>query len=125
MHLAGDIAHLLAAAGWIGALVVFWIMLVRPIPSVSGQTALCTSLAGFSGVGTMLVAVTRVFLGGLVLDFCVRYSAEDARESGFDVVVVEDACAAIDLAGSAAQARAMFAALGIKLASETRTSGGR
>jgi len=42
----------------------------------------------------------RVFVAGLALDFCVRYSAEDARRHGFDVVVVEDACRGIDMAGS-------------------------
>ena len=67
VHLAGDIAHLLAAAGWIGALVVFWIMLARPVPSVTGQKALCASLAGFSGVGTMLVAI--IVASGLINSF--------------------------------------------------------
>ena len=33
----------------------------------------------------------RVFLAGLAFDFCVRYSAEDARRIGFEVVVVDDA----------------------------------
>jgi nicotinamidase/pyrazinamidase len=42
----------------------------------------------------------RVFVAGLALDFCVRYSAEDARRHGFEVVVVEDACRGIDMAGS-------------------------
>lgn len=45
---------------------------------------------------------TRVFIAGLALDYCVRYSAEDAQEAGFAVVVIEDACRAIDLAGSLA-----------------------
>jgi len=56
---------------------------------------------------------TRVFLAGLALDFCVRYSAEDARREGFAVFVVEDGCRGIDLGGSVAAARASFAALGI------------
>lgn len=43
---------------------------------------------------------TRLFLAGLATDFCVRYSAEDARREGFEVVVIEDACRAIDLDGS-------------------------
>jgi nicotinamidase/pyrazinamidase len=47
----------------------------------------------------------RVFLAGLALDFCVRYSAEDAHREGFAVVVVEDACRGIDVAGSMAEAR--------------------
>lgn len=46
----------------------------------------------------------RLFLAGLALDFCVTWSAEDARREGFEVVVVEDACRALDVAGSAADA---------------------
>ncbi len=42
----------------------------------------------------------RLFLAGLALDFCVRYTAEDASREGFAVVVVEDACRAIDVGGS-------------------------
>jgi nicotinamidase/pyrazinamidase len=56
---------------------------------------------------------TRLFLAGLAFDFCVRYSAEDARRRGFEVVVVEDACRAIDLDGSAAATRASLAACGV------------
>jgi nicotinamidase/pyrazinamidase len=55
----------------------------------------------------------RVFLAGLALDFCVRYSAEDAVRHGFDVVVVEDACRGIDVDGSMAATRASFDALNI------------
>jgi putative copper resistance protein D len=67
IHLAGDIAHLLAAAGWIGSLAVFWIMLLRPRPSVTDQKALCASLISFSGVGTMLVAT--IVASGLINSF--------------------------------------------------------
>jgi len=42
----------------------------------------------------------RVFLAGLATDFCVAYSAVDARKAGFEVVVIEDACRAIDTGGS-------------------------
>lgn len=51
----------------------------------------------------------RVVLAGLALDFCVRYSAEDAQSAGFSVVVVEDACRSLDRAGSLASARQSFA----------------
>jgi nicotinamidase/pyrazinamidase len=57
--------------------------------------------------------IRRIFLAGLALDFCVRYSAEDAVREGFAVVVVEDACRGIDVQGSLAAARASFAALGV------------
>jgi nicotinamidase/pyrazinamidase len=57
--------------------------------------------------------IARVFLAGLAHDSCVRYSAEDAQREGFDVVVVEDACRAIDLEGSLETTRRSFASLGI------------
>ena len=58
----------------------------------------------------------RVFLAGLAFDFCVRYSAEDAHKEGFTAIVIEDACRAIDIAGSAAATRALFETLGIRCA---------
>jgi nicotinamidase/pyrazinamidase len=47
--------------------------------------------------------LSRVFIAGLAFDFCVRYSSEDAYREGFAVVVVEDACRGIDVAGSVAE----------------------
>ncbi len=44
----------------------------------------------------------RIFIAGLAFDFCVRYSAEDARDEGFAVLVIEDACRSIDVGGSLA-----------------------
>jgi nicotinamidase/pyrazinamidase len=51
----------------------------------------------------------RVFLAGLATDFCVRYSAEDARRHGFTAVVLDEACRGIDIGGSMAAARQSFA----------------
>jgi nicotinamidase/pyrazinamidase len=56
---------------------------------------------------------TRVFLAGLAFDFCVRFSAEDARREGFEAIVLEDASRAIDVEGSAAATRKQFDSLGI------------
>jgi nicotinamidase/pyrazinamidase len=42
----------------------------------------------------------RIFLAGLATDFCVRYSAIDARRLGFTTVLIEAGCRAIDLSGS-------------------------
>jgi len=44
--------------------------------------------------------IQRVFVCGLATDFCVMWSAVDARKSGFKVVVIEDACRGIDVRGS-------------------------
>lgn len=44
--------------------------------------------------------ITELTLVGLATDFCVAFSAIDARRLGFDVTVVLDACRAIDLDGS-------------------------
>lgn len=57
--------------------------------------------------------INHLFLAGLALDFCVRYTAEDAHREGFSVVVIEDACRAIDVGGSLEEARESFAARGI------------
>ena len=46
----------------------------------------------------------RLFLVGLATDFCVAWSATDARAAGFEAVVVEDACRGINAAGSLDQA---------------------
>lgn len=55
----------------------------------------------------------RVFLLGLAMDFCVGYTALDARAAGFDTVLIEDGCRAIDLDGSLAAARAAMAEAGV------------
>lgn len=58
----------------------------------------------------------RVFLAGLAYDFCVAYSALDARRLDLPVVVIRDACRAIDLDGSAAKMEAEFARAGVTVA---------
>ncbi|SME89938.1 nicotinamidase/pyrazinamidase [Tistlia consotensis] len=54
----------------------------------------------------------RLFFAGLATDFCVRWSVEDARHEGFEAYVIEEACRAIDLAGSLAEARRAMQAVG-------------
>jgi nicotinamidase/pyrazinamidase len=58
---------------------------------------------------------SRIWLCGLATDFCVAWSALDARSAGFDVVVVEDACRAIDTGGSLAAAHNAFRDANIRL----------
>jgi nicotinamidase/pyrazinamidase len=61
--------------------------------------------------------LTRVFLAGLAYDFCVGYSALDARRLGFEAIVIKDACRAIDLNGSVENIEAEFARAGVVLMS--------
>jgi nicotinamidase/pyrazinamidase len=70
-----------------------------------------TGLAGYlkeRGIDT-------VYLVGLALDFCVMYSALDARAAGFNTFVVVDACRAIDMDGSLAEATQRMRAAGVRL----------
>ncbi|HKW36513.1 MAG TPA: bifunctional nicotinamidase/pyrazinamidase [Burkholderiales bacterium] len=48
--------------------------------------------------------IKRLFLCGLATDFCVAWTALDARRLKFECAVVEDACRAIDMQGSLAAA---------------------
>jgi nicotinamidase/pyrazinamidase len=59
--------------------------------------------------------LTRVFLAGLAYDYCVGYSALDARRLGLEAIVIRDACRAIDLNGSVGQIEAQFSRAGVML----------
>ena len=65
----------------------------------------------------------RVFLAGLATDFCVTWSAQDARRAGFAVSVVEDATRGIDVAGSLAQAWEDMAAVGVSRITSSAVTG--
>lgn len=60
--------------------------------------------------------LSRVVIVGLALDFCVSWSACDARKIGFETVVLEAATRAIDTQGSLAAARAAMQAAGVTMA---------
>jgi nicotinamidase/pyrazinamidase len=62
----------------------------------------------------------RLYLAGLATDFCVAYSAVDACKAGFDVVVIEDACRAIDTGGSLASAWRRMSEAGVIRATSDR-----
>jgi nicotinamidase/pyrazinamidase len=68
-----------------------------------------TGLAGY----LLERGFNRVFMAGLAFDFCVRYSAEDARRETFDVVVIDDACRGIDVDGSMNATRRSFNEIGV------------
>ena len=58
--------------------------------------------------------IKTVFVTGLATDFCVAWTAMDARKLGFEVYVIEDATRAIDLNGSLAAAWKQMASKGVK-----------
>jgi len=59
-------------------------------------------------------SVSRVFVAGLATDFCVAWTALDARKAGFETYVVEDACRGIDTQGSLAKAWSDMDKAGVK-----------
>ena len=67
---------------------------------------------GFFPTYSLINVLTLV---GLATDYCVAYSALDAATQGFSVTVLEEACRAIDLAGSLARQRQAMAAVGVML----------
>jgi nicotinamidase/pyrazinamidase len=71
------------------------------------QTA--TGLAGYLRER----GLARLYLAGLATDFCVHFSAVDARAEGFEACVIDDACRAIDVDGSLATARENMRAAGV------------
>lgn len=74
-----------------------------------------TGLAGYlkeRGIDT-------VYMVGLALDFCVMFSALDARAAGFNAFVVLDACRAIDFNGSLATAIERMQVAGVGLIQST------
>jgi nicotinamidase/pyrazinamidase len=58
--------------------------------------------------------LTTVFVTGLATDFCVGWTAIDARRSGFKTYVIEDACRGIDVNGSLAKAWAAMKKAGVR-----------
>lgn len=70
-----------------------------------------TGLAGY----LRECGLNRLFFAGLAYDYCVGYSALDARKLGFPAYVIRDACRAIDLNGSVAAIEVGFAQSGVSL----------
>jgi nicotinamidase/pyrazinamidase len=58
--------------------------------------------------------IKRVFVVGLATDFCVAWTAMDARKQGFETYVIEDACRGIDAQGSLAKAWSSMKTAGVK-----------
>jgi nicotinamidase/pyrazinamidase len=63
------------------------------------------------------LGVKRVVIAGLALDYCVKETALDAIERGYETVVLRDATAPVEVhAGDGARAEAEMAAAGVAIA---------
>ena len=71
-----------------------------------------TTVTGLSGY-LQERSIKRVVCVGLALDYCVRFSAIDARRQGFDAVVLESGCRGIDVNGSNDDARQAMLDVGV------------
>ena len=69
-----------------------------------------TGLAGYLKAR----GIKTLYITGLATDFCVAWTAMDARKAGFNVYVIEDATRGIDLNGSLAAAWKQMSAKGVK-----------
>jgi nicotinamidase/pyrazinamidase len=78
-----------------------------------------TGLAGYLGER----GLRRIFVAGLATDFCVGWTAVDARTAGFETYVVEDAARGIDAGGSLAKALAEMKEAGVKLTTTAAFAG--
>ncbi|MEA2688789.1 MAG: nicotinamidase/pyrazinamidase [Candidatus Eremiobacteraeota bacterium] len=68
--------------------------------------------------------VRRVFVCGLATDYCVKSTALDARAAGFDVIVLEDASAAVNVQpGDEARALDELRTAGVAIAHSTDVTG--
>lgn len=81
--------------------------------AADGMTA--TGLAGYMRER----GFSHIVIAGLATDFCVAWSALDARRLGFSVTVVEDACRGIDVDGSLAAAWRQFQQAGVERVAST------
>lgn len=73
-----------------------------------------------TGLGEFLHArgVVHGFILGLALDYCVRFTALDARQLGFDTTLVVDGCRAVDVQpGDGVRALEAMRAAGVKVES--------
>ena len=98
---------------------------------LKGTDAEVDSYSGFfdnehrraTGLGDYLKerGVTDVFIAGLATDYCVKFSALDARMLGFNTTVVADACRGVEVhEGDTARAIEEMAAAGVRITESRR-----
>jgi nicotinamidase/pyrazinamidase len=104
-------------------------MRIRQIIS-KATTRDAEAYSGFQGteLGSLLKGqgIQRVFVCGLATDYCVKATALDARQAGFEVVVLEDAIRGVEVKpGDCARAIQEMTAAGIRFAKTGELAMGR
>jgi nicotinamidase/pyrazinamidase len=110
-------AELHAGLAWTKAELILRKGFRRPIDSYSAffenDRRTPTGLSGYLRER----GIAHVVMAGLATDFCVGFSALDARKLGFSsVTVVESACRAIDLQGSLDRMKEEWRKVGVRTA---------
>ena len=83
---------------------------LTPPDAIEADGKLKTGLDGYlKGRG-----IKTIFVAGLATDFCVGWTAIDARKLGLGAYVIEDACRGIDTQGSLAAAWKNMEKAGVK-----------
>jgi nicotinamidase/pyrazinamidase len=85
-------------------------------PNVDSYSAFIEADGSTTGLAGYLhdLGIERVVVVGLATDFCVAWTAMDARKKGFEAVVVADACRGIDIDGSLNAAWVSMADVGVE-----------
>lgn len=115
-------------AGTRGAEFAPGLKLPGQIPVISKATMIDKeAYSGFEGTDLILrlrqIGVTRVFVCGLATDYCVLNTARDALAAGFQVIVLRDACRAVNVQpGDGAQAESEMERLGAVLLDDAALS---
>ena len=85
-----------------------------------------SALEGRSAEGSTLLddlrerGVEHLYVGGLATDYCVKHSVLDARRAGFDVTVLADAIAGVEVqAGDSKRALEEMRAAGAQITADT------
>jgi nicotinamidase/pyrazinamidase len=86
-------------------------------PGCDSYSAFRDNLGRPTGMAAMLRSdgVSRVFCAGLAFNFCVGYSAKDAKAMGFETYVIEDLTRSVPIPGTAERMRQELLDMGVRL----------
>lgn len=105
LHLSADVAHLLAAGAWVGALAAFVLLsLARPVSDRAAVVLLSRTSNGFARIGTIIVA-TLLLTGALNYWFIVGPALPDLAPMSYGGLLVAKLALFVAMLGLAAANR--------------------